>query len=217
MADYSEIGSKTLSDVGHALTGEGLGVALGFMGAAFLGRQIQNRLKTDTEVIAAPTITNYAYAWGGNNVPKLAAWYVLRKYDAQTELTADMKKAVAGSVVFDTIMRLFNKGTNPATAAVGGYEILGNGNGTIQGSVSGASSADVQRVLQENNSLRTEVNNLMRKLAEAGIPVSLPTPAVRQKKYAFAGEENLQTPRQKKFAFAGDTGLSDLTAKFGML
>lgn len=211
MADYTELGGRTLKDVGQALTGEGLGVALGLLGAGFVGRQVQNRVKTDAEVAAAPTITNYAYAWGGNNVPKLAMWYLLRKY-ATSEVTIDAKKAVAGSVVFDTLMRIFHNGQNPATAEIGGYQILGNGEDTIQG----AGATDIQRLIQENGALRAELNKALQRLGENGIE-TLPDGTQRRKKFSSMEEEALQTPRQKRYAFMKDSGLTDLTAKFNML
>lgn len=211
MADYTELGGRTLKDVGQALTGEGLGVALGLLGAGFVGRQVQNRVKTDAEVAAAPTITNYAYAWGGNNVPKLAMWYLLRKY-ATSEVTIDAKKAVAGSVVFDTLMRVFNNGQNPASATIGGYQVLGNGEDTIQG----AGNADIQRLIQENSALRVELNKALQRLGENGIE-TLPDGTQRRRKFSSMEEEVLQDPRQKRYAFMKDSGLTDLTAKFNML
>jgi hypothetical protein len=214
MADYG-LSSRTLGDVKEALTGEGLGVALGLIGAGFVGRQIQNRVKTDAEVTAAPTITNYAYAWGGNNIPKLAIWYLMRDR-AHSELMVDAKKAVAGSVVFDSIMRLFNGGTNPATASVGGYEVLGNG----RGMQAAGGSGDVQKVIQENSALRNELSNALQRLAEAGISVSLPDGSDRRRRFSHMDEGVLQTPahaRQKRFSIMGDSGLTDLTARFGML
>lgn len=217
MADYTELGGRTLKDVGQALTGEGLGVALGLLGAGFVGRQVQNRVKTDAEVAAAPTITNYAYAWGGNNIPKLAIWYLLRKY-ATSEVTIDAKKAVAGSVVFDTLMRIFNNGQNPATAIVGGYEVLGNGGETIHGAGAGTTANDIQNLIQENSALRGELNKAVDKLAAAGIPIALPDgPVKRRQRFGTMDEEALQTPRQRRFGIMKDSGLTDLTARFGML
>lgn len=211
MADYG-LSSRTLGEVKEALTGEGLGVALGLIGAGFVGRQVQNYVKSDAEVTAAPTITNYAYAWAGNNVPKLAVWYMMRDR-ASSELMVDAKKAVAGSVVFDTIMRLFNQGTNPATASVAGYEVLGNGGRTQAASGSG----DIQRVIQENSALRNELNNALQRLASAGINVSLPDPDTRRRRYGAMEELAPAQSRQKKYGIMGDSGLSDLTARFGML
>lgn len=208
MADYG-LSGRTLGEVKEALTGEGLGVALGLIGAGFAGRQVQNYFITDAQVTADPTLLNYAKAWGFNNGPKLLLWYYMRNR-ATSELMVDAKKAVAGSIVFDSLMRATNSGTNPATATVGGYEVLGNGGRTQIASGSG----DIQRVIQENSALRNELNNALQRLAEAGINVSLPTSSDKtRQKYA-----QMQTPRQKKFAFAGEqTGLADLTARFGML
>lgn len=218
MADYTELGGRTLKDVGQALTGEGLGVAGGFILASGIGRIFQNKYMTDAEVAANPNVTNYAKAWAGNNVPKLGLWLLLRKY-ATSEITIDAKKAAAGSVVFDTVMRALNQGTNPASASIAGFQVLGNGTGTVQGAGSGGvSSVDVQKLIQENQGLRSELNKALQRLTAAGVNT---LPPDTKRKYGQMLEEGvLQTPqahRQKKYAFAGETGVADLTARFGML
>lgn len=228
MADYEDTASKTIKEVGEALTGEGLAVAGGLVLASFLGRQVQNMVKTDAAVTAAPTLQNYAYAWGGNNLPKLAGWYLLRNR-ATTEMTKDIKKAFAGSVVFDTVMRLTNNGTNPSSATIGGYEVLGNGSDSPRMIAGAGTNADVQRLIQENTALRTELNKALQQAAAAGI-VPLPDPATRQRRYGSMEEQlaaqaaaaaGLQTPpgeRQRRFgSMAGEGAMSDLTARFGML
>lgn len=219
MADYGELGTRTLGEVGRSLVTEGAGVVGGLLAAGFLGRQIQNRVTTDADVLAAPTIGNMAKAWAANNGPKIALWYLMRKYDAGTELTADAKKAVMGSVALDTLVRVFNKGVNPLSITIGGYEFLGSGVGKVADNVSGAGmSADVQHIIQENKALRAELNKAYEK---AGLE-QLPTPEARRKTFGSMEEEStLQTPRQRRFgamyAESGGSGLADLSAKFGML
>lgn len=207
MVDYEALSTRTLGEVGRELTTSGAGVAGGLVIGGALGRFVQNKVKTDAEVTAAPTLQNYAMAWGGNNIPKLALWYLSRNY-ARSEITVDGRKALMGSVVFDTLMRLLNKGINPASAFVGTYQVLGSSD------AEGSAAADVQKLLKENSALRAELNKALERLGEAGLPDG---GEARRKRYASMPEEALQTPRQKRYAFMGDTGLTDLTAKFGML
>lgn len=180
--NYSEAKEMTLANVGAALAKEGIGVAGGFIGAGFLGRQVQKFVKPDEEVVS---FTDGLMAWGGNNVPKLAIWYLLRNYIGEVntsteEVLDDTRKAMAGSVFFDTIMRLLNSGKNPATAMVMDWQVLGgNGKGTIQSAPANKQvAADLQRLVQENSALRGELNKALQRLASQ--PVVVQQPVVRQ-------------------------------------
>lgn len=245
MVDYEELSRKTLGEVGTSITTEGGGVAAGFVGAGFIGRQVQKVVKTDADVTANPTWMNYALAWGGNNLPKALIWYFTRGYaiapgEAATpikEAISDARKAFAGSIVFDTLMRLMNKGINPASAYIGTFEVLGSSEGVPGRSGTGTPGTDVQRVLQENFALRTENNKLAQTLIAAGIPLeSLPiTPKERQRKYGAMTPEEvaaeqaaqaaqaatvLQTPRQRKYAFMKgmvEGSPPSVASQFGML
>lgn len=213
MVDYEGLSRRTLGEVGEALTTSGIGVTGGLVLGGAIGRFIQNKVKTDADVTAAPTLGNYAMAWGGNNVPKLALWYLSRKY-ATSELTVDGRKALMGSVVFDTLMRLLNKGINPASAFVGTYQVLGSSDAGTPGTAAG----DVQKLIQENDALRAELNKALKRLGEAGVETMPDGPEARRRRYGAMPEESLQTPRQRRYAFMGEnSGLTDLTARFGML
>lgn len=209
MVDYEALSQRTLGEVKEALTTSGVGVAGGLVLGGAIGRFVQNKVKSDADVTAAPTLGNYAMAWGGNNVPKLALWYLTRRY-ASSELTIDGRKALMGSVVFDTLMRLLNKGINPASAYIGTYQVLGSSDAGTPGP-----AGDVQRLIQENSALRAELNKALERLGEAGLPDGA---EIRRRKYGAMPEESLQTPRQKRYSFMGESsGLTDLTARFGML
>jgi len=157
--DWEQLEEKTLGQAASLLVAEGAGTATGFIGGAALGRQIQNLVKKDEEIVNA---TDKVLAWSANNVPKLAVWWMARGLKPGGEVlnTAidDGRKAFAGSVVFDTLMRLSNGGKNPATASIFGYQILGK-----EAKESGGN--DVQRVLQENSALRGELNKALQRLA----------------------------------------------------
>lgn len=169
--DWEQLRERTLGEVGTALVTEGAGVAGGFVGAAFVGRQIQNMVKPDpTGGAPFTSITDAAIAWSANNVPKILIWYLTRGYSLEPgevatptkEAISDARKAFAGSVVFDTLMRLSNGGANPASASIMGWQVLGSG---TPPEVQKSAQADVQRLIQENSALRTELNKALQRLA----------------------------------------------------
>jgi len=182
--DWEQLREKTLGEVGTALVTEGAGVAGGFVGAAFIGRQIQNMIKPDPVTGGFINITDAVMAWAGNNIPKLAIWYLTRGYaiepgEAVTptkEVISDARKAFAGSVVFDTLMRLSNGGANPAIASIYGWQVLGSGQSA---EIQKSAHADVQRLIQENSALRTELNKALQRLAAQPAPLAQP-PIVHQ-------------------------------------
>src|SRR3990167_8995991 len=155
--DWEQLREKTLGEVGTALVSEGAGVTGGFLLAGFVGRQIQDRVKSDASVTASPTAANKVMAWTANNVPKVAIWYLLKKYTTvepgevltpMKEATVDAKKAVAGSIVFDTLVRLSKGGTNPAEIDLFGYRLL-SGSEPQKSTQATQSQADIQRLIQE--------------------------------------------------------------------
>lgn len=183
--DWEQLRERTLGEVGTSLVAEGAGVTGGFLLAGFVGRQIQDRVKADPPG-GAPftTATDKIMAWSANNVPKLAVWYLLKKYTTVEpgevltpikEATVDAKKAVAGSIVFDTLVRLSKGGTNPAEIDLFGYRLLGSSE--PQKSVQSSSQADTQRLIQENSALRAELNKALQRLATPPTqPVAQPAP-----------------------------------------
>lgn len=180
--DWEQLRERTLGEVGTSLVAEGAGVTGGFLLAGFVGRQIQDRVKSDAAVTASPTATNKIMAWTANNVPKLAVWYLLKKYAVvepgetltpMKEATVDAKKAVAGSIIFDTLVRLSKGGINPAEIDLFGYRLL-SGSSEPQKSVQSSSQADIQRLIQENSALRAELNKALQRLAQPPLPAPAP-------------------------------------------
>lgn len=175
--DWEQLREKTLGEVGTTLVAEGAGVTGGFLAAGFLGRQIQDRIKSDDAIVST---TDKLVAWSANNVPKIALWYLLKKYanvepgetlTPMKEATVDAKKAVAGSIIFDTLVRLSSGGKNPASVTLFGYRLL---SGAPEEQKSASSQADIQRLIQENSALRTELNKALQRLAT---PPPAPQPA----------------------------------------
>ncbi len=187
--DWEQIRERTLGEVGEALVTEGGGVAVGFVGASFIGRQSQNIIATvypgasDTGISANPWV-NGPIAWIVNNAPKAAIWYLTKSYAIEPgevatpakEAISDARKAFAGSIVFDTLMRLANGGPNPASASIYGWQVLGSGQSP---ETQKAAQADVQRLIQENSALRTELNKALQRLASQPVAPQMTQPAAQ--------------------------------------
>ncbi len=241
--DWEQLRETTLSEVGEALVTEGGGVTAGFMGAGFLGRQVQTVTgQTDGNVT---DLTSAAMAWGANNLPKLAVWYLTRGYAIEPgetatpmrEAVSDARKAFAGSVVYDTVLRLANGGKNPANISVWGWQILGTGSDNVQ-----SAQADVQRLLQENTALRTELNKALQRLASqpvipagSGLTQPAPAPVVQVQELPYSGTapvvpyaetapgyavpptEEYVRQRQRKYGFAADQAPQQRQRKYGFM
>lgn len=178
---------KTLGEVASTLATEGIGVGAGFIGASTVGRRIEDYLMGATPVIPTSSLTDKVKGWAYNNVPKILGWYLLRNYASVApgepmtsgkEILVDAKKAIAGSVAFDTILRLVNSGVpvhDPSS-----YKLLGGqdtgANKTLAPAPSPAPAqanlqTDIQKLIQENSALRTELNKALQRLASAPAPV----------------------------------------------
>lgn len=231
MAFYRERG---LRELGTEISTEGIGIGGGFIVGGAVGRQVENIL-FKTPVTPDSTITNKVGAWAANNGAKALLYLLAKQYDAKTAITNEATKALAGSIVYDTVLRVVNKGYNPADVNLGGYRILGE-NGT---------PAQMQKVVQENSLLRTELNKALQKLAQApNAPGSsadfkyggAPSPAVaerqraygsmpltpdvaeRQRKYgAMPFEQSPEkSSRERKYGFMSYGAETQSAATFGM-
>jgi hypothetical protein len=216
--DFSELRKVPLGDALNAIASEGGSVTAGLVGAGILGRRVQSMVKSDAEVV---TTIDGVKAWAGNNVPKIAAWYLLRG-----KVNADIEKGIVTSAALDTLMRLLNGGVNPASATVMGYEVMGESK-----SLAGVDAGTVQRLIQENGQLRAQLGI---KSAEGAMSPRLPpyvgsaimTPDERDRKYAFmpgassAGTPGVTKPprveqRQVRYGFVGETSTMSSAGKPG--
>lgn len=189
--DWEALREKTLGEVGTTLAVEGAGVSVGLLGAGFIGRQIENIVmgKTGTlqnYVTTGDPLTTKFKAWASNNIPKIGVWYLMRNYakvePGETvtpgkEIAVDAKKAIAGSVVFDSVIRLLNSGVPAGPYKLFGYDVLGSDTGN--GKQTQALQADMQRLIQENSALRTELNKALQRIASTPTPVAIPAPTVQ--------------------------------------
>jgi hypothetical protein len=178
--DWEGLREKTLGEVANTLVTEGVGVGGGFIAASTVGRRIEDYMLGAT-VTEADTLTTKIKGWAYNNVPKLAGWYLIRKYVPETpetrtqEVLVDAKKAIAGSVVFDSLLRATNHGAPVHDPS--GYKLLGGKGEPVR---TAAPQADMQRLIQENSALRTELNKALQRLAApapAPQPVQVQAPA----------------------------------------
>ena len=174
--DWEGLREKTLGEVANTLVAEGVGVGAGFIGASTIGRRVEDYMLPDGVSSTSPIMTKVK-GWAYNNVPKLAIWYVIRKYVPETpetrtqEMMMDAKKAIAGSIVFDSLIRATSHGA-PLRDTYSGWKLLG-GKGEEVRTASAAPQADTQRLIQENSALRTELNKALQRLAA---PAPAPQP-----------------------------------------
>jgi hypothetical protein len=170
--DWEGLREKTLGEVANTLVSEGVGVGAGFIGASTIGRRVEDYMQPTLDPTSWMSIIK---GWSYNNVPKLAIWYVIRKYVPETpetrtqEMMMDAKKAIAGSVVFDTLLRASNHGVPVHDPS--GYKLLGGKGEPVR--TAAAPQADTQRLIQENSALRTELNKALQRLAA---PAPAPQP-----------------------------------------
>ncbi len=233
--DFEELKRLPLGDAAKAIVTEGGATAGGFVGAGVLGRRIQAMVKSDAEVV---TITDKAFAWAGNNLPKIGLWYFLRGKPMLGGASEDFNKGIVTSVAFDTLMRFLNEGRNPASATVMGYEALGEGSGTMNT----AGNEAVQRLVQENAGLRAELGRMkgvgiqIQQVPYAAGPMDprLPPyvgggvsgaaipPAERERKFAFMQPAIPGLPRtpgtaerDRRYGFAGETAVMSSAGRPG--
>ncbi len=211
--DFEELKKVPLGDVASAIIKEGGAVTGGLLVAGFAGRQAENLLMGITPVTPTSTFIDKAKAAGANLAPKVVGWYLLR---GRTGAAEDARKGVVTSAAFDLLMRLTNSGVNPATATVMGYQVLGDGSIVSTG---GTDAGAVQRLVQENGMLRTEMNRLRQ--LEGAMDPRLPPyvgssqvipPAERERKFAFMQPAIPGMPkppgtsaRQTRYGFSGET------------
>lgn len=171
--DWEGLRERTLGEVANTLVAEGVGVGAGFIGASTIGRRIEDYMLPAG--VDGTSWSSIIKGWAYNNAPKLAIWYMIRRYIPETpetrtqEMMMDAKKAIAGSVVFDTLLRTTNHGMPVHDPS--GYKLLGGKGEPVR--TAAAPQADVQRLIQENSALRTELNKALQRLA-APAPVTQP-------------------------------------------
>ena len=196
--DWEGLREKTLGEVTNTLVAEGVGVGAGFIGASTIGRRIEDYM-IPAGVQLGDTFMVKMKGWAYNNVPKLAIWYMIRKYVPETpetrtqEMMMDAKKAIAGSIVFDSLLRATYHGMPVHDPS--GYKLLGGKGEPVR--TAAAPQADTQRLIQENSALRTELNKALQRLAApapAQQPIYVQSPA-QQAVHVAAPVQAMMSPQ----------------------
>lgn len=225
--DFEAIRAMPLGEALRTVVVEGGATVGGFAGAGVLGRQIQNRITPDSAIV---TLGDKLKAWGANNLPKIGVWYILRGRPLFGPTTTPLVElGIVTSVAFDTLMRLFNDGRNPATAVISGYEVMGEP--VKMGEMTGADAGTVSRLIHENAGLREQ--NAQLKAQQTPMDPRLPPyvggqsgqvipPDIRERKYAFMQPAIPGMPRppgvaerEKRYGFAGEGGMAAVSGKPG--
>lgn len=169
-----EFGKISKMSVGEVVTGtatEGGAVVAGLFGGGFIGKQIENMVKTGV-VPTSPTMDKLM-AYVANNGPKLALWYLVRKEGAQylKGYDKDVGKGLLASVMLDTVVRANNSFAPTPLFQLFGYDVLGTP--TAGANATPQMQQNMQKVLQENSSLRAQLNSALQRVASASPNVTV--------------------------------------------
>ena len=167
-----EFGKLSKMSVGEVVTGvatEGGAVVAGLIGAGVVGKQIEKMVKVATP---ESSMTDKLLAYLGNNAPKLGLYYVLRKEGGKHlgGYEKDMGKGVLGSVVLDTLIRLDNNYAPKPAVSLFGIDFLGD---KTLNSATPQMQQNMHKVLQENSSLRQQLNSALQRIASASPNVTV--------------------------------------------
>ena len=168
--EFGKYSKMTVGDVAKSAATEGGAVIAGLIGAGVLGKQVEKLVKPN--ILDTSPMLDKAIAWAGNNVSKLGAYYLLRKEGGKMlkGYEVDLGKGVLGSVVLDTLIRFDNNYAPKPAVSLFGIEFLGNKsniNATPQ------MQENMQKVLQENSSLRQQLNGALQRVASASPNVNV--------------------------------------------
>lgn len=167
----------TIGNVAKNVAVEGGSVVAGLLGAGVIGKQIEKNIGTAGSKLVGPTstLTDKLIAYAANNGPKLAAWYLLKKEGKSVlgAYTEDVEKGIVASFALDTVVRLSNSGV-PKGITLWGYDVMGNGMQTSN--VTPQMQENMQKVLQENSSLRQQLNGALQRAASAPSPIQAASP-----------------------------------------
>lgn len=165
--------------VGQVVTTAGLeggAVVGGLFGAGFIGKMSENLIKKG--VVPSSPMSDKALSYIANNLPKVGIWYLFRKESDETKgmfkdyapYAKDIAKGAIGSLILDTVVRVGNNYAPKSLFTIWGYDVLGNKE-TIN--VTPQMQQNMQKVLQENSSLRTQLNSALQRVASASPNVTV--------------------------------------------
>ncbi len=195
-----DFGIKKMSveDAAKATLTEGGAVVGGLFVAGFAGKQLENIVKKD--VLPTSPLGDKLIALGANLVPKVAMYLIL-KGQGERGLGGygkDMGKGALASIVLDGVIRAGNDFAPKSVYSIKGYSVLGEKLSAPQ------SQETTQKLLQENSSLRQQLNGALQRIASASpnvtvTPVQTAFPPDHDRQYGMMQSTPEAEDRRKKF------------------
>lgn len=178
-----EFGKMTVSKAVMTAAEEGGAVVGGLFIGGTVGKLTENYVKPG--IVVTSTTTDKVLAWSANNIPKMLAWVLLKKEGKGRlgGLEDDIAKGVLASIVLDSAVRAGNKG------APGGLKIFGI---DVLGFPATTTNANTQTLINDNATLRSQLNTAMQKLASGNVPVNvrLAPPEPNSTKYSTMSQQD---------------------------
>jgi hypothetical protein len=167
--------------VGKVVTTAGLeggAVVGGLFGSGLVGKISENLVKKG--VVPASPMSDKVLAYVANNLPKVGVWYFFRSQSEGPKgmlkdyepYAKDVAKGAIGSLVLDTVVRLGNNYAPRTLFTIYGYDVLGN-QASGNNNVTPEMQQNMQKVLQENSSLRNQLNSALQRVASASPNVTV--------------------------------------------
>jgi len=169
--EFGKISKMSVGEVVQGTATEGGAVVAGLFGAGFIGKQIENMVKTG--VLPTSPVMDKLMAYVANNGPKIALYYIVRKEGGQylKGFEKDLGKGMLASVMLDTVVRANNSFAPTPLFQLFGYDVLGTPSAGTN--VTPQMQQNMQKVLQENSSLRAQLNSALQRVASASPNVTV--------------------------------------------
>lgn len=167
---FEDVKKMNVGEVVKGTATEGGAVIAGLLGAGILGKQVEKLVGTagSKAVLPTSTVTDKALGYLMNNGPKLGLYYLVRKEGGSYiggDMAKDVGKGALSSVVLDTLIRATNNGAPREVLTLFGYNFMG--------SQVTQSQETTQKLLQENSSLRQQLNGALQRIASASPNVTV--------------------------------------------
>lgn len=185
---FGNVSKMTIGAAAKSIAVEGGSVVAGLLSAGALGNLVEKNLGTvgSKAVLTTSTMTDKIIAYVANNGPKAAMWYILKKEGKVLGgYEEDIEKGIVTSVVLDTFVRATNNFAPKAPyITIGGINFLGNGK--VMNTANSQTNDNLHRVLQENSTLRGQLNSAMARLASAptNTPINVTATPIAAAPYA---------------------------------
>ena len=191
--------SKKIGDAVTTALVEGGGVTAGLLGSGFVGKLSENAFKKG--VLPTSSATDKVLSYVANNGAKVVLYYAIDKMSPGKtsgflgEMMFEAKKGAVASIVLDTVVRAGNKFAPKSLFSIGGYDVLSGNkvNDTFQPQI----QENFQRVLQENGSLRTQLNQALGQLASTPKLESARYPD-HDRQYGMMGDGTAESVERRK-------------------